>query len=75
MNAQTRREIRSGLIALALAGLLFALAVALRGPVDTDPDSVVQAALSSHFVPDLTIGVVTAQAEPELRGRAPFRRV
>jgi hypothetical protein len=33
MNTQTRREIRFGLIALALSGLLFTLGAALRGPI------------------------------------------
>ena len=53
MNSQTRREIRLGLIALALSGLLFTLGAALRGPFDlADPGSyIIRAALSPNYVP------------------------
>jgi hypothetical protein len=40
MNVQTGREVRLGLIALALAGLLWMVAILLRGPADlADPGS------------------------------------
>lgn len=58
MNTQTRREIRFGLIALVLSGLLFVLGVALRGPVDPDPESFLRAALSSNFVPGVAISLI-----------------
>ena len=52
MNSQTRREIRFGLIASALSGLLFALAIPLRGPVDlADPGFCCRAAVSPNHVP------------------------
>jgi hypothetical protein len=61
MNSQTRREIRSGLIALALSGLLYTLTVVLRGPVDlADPGSCCRAAVSPNYVPAWTIGLVGA---------------
>ncbi len=51
MNSQTQYEIRLGLIALALSGLLFALGIILRGPVDlADPGSCCRAAVSPSFV-------------------------
>lgn len=51
MNAQTRREIRFGLIALALSGLLFVVGIVLRGPVDlVDPGSCCRAPLSPVYV-------------------------
>ena len=47
MNTQTRYEIRFGLIALALSGLLFALHFVLRGPFDlADPGACCRTALS-----------------------------
>ncbi len=46
MNTQTRREIRFGLSALVLTGLLYTLGIALRGPIDPDPDSFLRVALS-----------------------------
>jgi len=60
MNSQTRREIRFGLITLALSGLLFTLGAALRGPVDlADPGSyILRAALSPNYVPGWTIILV-----------------
>ncbi len=58
MNAQTRREIRFGLIALVLTGLFFTLGVALRGPLDRDPASLMRAALAPNFVPGLTIALM-----------------
>lgn len=52
MNTQTRREIRFGLIALALSGLLLTLGIGLRGPIDlTNPTSFIQAAASSTYEP------------------------
>lgn len=63
MNAQTRREIRSGLIALALSGLLSTFVAALQGPFDiADPgSSTIRDALSPDYAPGWTlilIGVV-----------------
>lgn len=59
MNSQTRREIRLGLGALALSGLLFALGIVLRGPVDlADPGSCCRAVLSSAAVSGWTIILV-----------------
>jgi len=56
MNVQTRREIRLGLIALALSGLLFAVGIVLRGPVDlADPGSCCRAAASPADVLGWTI--------------------
>jgi hypothetical protein len=52
MNSQTRREIRFGLIALALSGLLFTLGIPLRGPVAiTNPEAMIRAAGSPGFLP------------------------
>ena len=63
MNTQTRREIRFGLISLALSGLLSTLVAALSGPFDlADPgSSIIPAALSPIYLPGWTlilIGVV-----------------
>lgn len=58
MNIQTRREIRSGLIALVLVGLLFTLGVAIRGPLERDPAALMRAALSSNFVTGATISLI-----------------
>jgi hypothetical protein len=63
MNTQTRREIRFGLIALALSALLSTLVAALLGPFDlTDPgSSIIPAALSPIYLPGwmlILIGVV-----------------
>jgi len=61
MNSQTRREIRLGLISLALSGLLFALGIALRGPVDlADPGSCCRAAVSPVFVTGWNVIMVGA---------------
>ena len=63
MNSQTRLEIRSGLLALALSGLLSPLVAALQGPFDlANPgsDSII-AALSPNYTPGwalILIGVV-----------------
>ena len=60
MNSQTRYEVRFGLIALALSGLLFTLGAALRGPVNL-PDLrsyIIPAALSPGYVPGWTIVLV-----------------
>ena len=52
MNSQTRREIRLGLVSLALSGLLFTLGIALRGAVNlADPESFIRAAASPNYVP------------------------
>lgn len=60
MNIQTRREIRFGMIALALSGLLFTLGAVLRGQVDLiDLGSyVIRAALAPNYVPGWTIILV-----------------
>ena len=57
MNVQTRYEIRFGLVALALSGLLFTLGTGLRGPIDfADPGAfILQAAISPNFVPAFTL--------------------
>ena len=61
MNSQTRREIRLGLIALALSALLLTMGIALRGAIDlTDPRSFIQAAASRTYVPVWTIVPVGA---------------
>lgn len=61
MNSQRRGEIRFGLIALALSGLLFTLGIALRGPSDlADPGSCCRAAFSPTFRTGWTIIVVGA---------------
>lgn len=57
MNIQTRREIRFGMSALALTGLLFTLSVVVRGPLDRDPAVLMQAVLSPNFVPGVVIGL------------------
>ena len=58
MNSQTCREIRFGLVALALAGLLFTLSIVIRGPLDRDTAALMSAALSSNFVPGAVIGLI-----------------
>ena len=58
MNIQTRREIRFGMSALALTGLLFTLSVLIRGPLDRDPAVLMQAVLSRNFVPGVVIGLI-----------------
>jgi len=56
MNSQAKREIRFGLIALALSGLSFLLGAGLRGPVDlADPSSLVRGAASGTYVAAWTI--------------------
>jgi len=62
MNSQTRREIRFGLITLALSALLFTLGAALRGPFDlADPASyIVRTALSPNYVPGWTLILIGA---------------
>jgi hypothetical protein len=60
MNTQTRLEIRSGLLALALSGLLSPLVAALQGPFDlANPgsDSII-AALSPTYAPGWTLGLI-----------------
>ena len=58
MKTQTRLELRFGLLALGLSGLLFVLSIAVRGPLDRNPASLMAAALSSNFVPGVTIGLI-----------------
>jgi hypothetical protein len=58
MNIQTRREIRFGMSALALAGLLFTLSVLVRGPLDRDPAVLMRAVLSPNFVPGVVTGLI-----------------
>lgn len=61
MKSQALSRIRLGLIALALSGLLFALGIALRGPIDlADPGSFIRAAASPNYVPGWTIILVGA---------------
>jgi hypothetical protein len=61
MHPQTAREINLGLIALALSGLLFAVGIVLRGPVDVaDPGSCCRAATSPAYVLGWTIILVGA---------------
>jgi len=65
MNMQTRREIRFGLIALALSALLLVLGASLRGPFDiADPESyIVRAALSPNYVPGWTLILIGAMLQ------------
>ncbi|MGH2454737.1 MAG: hypothetical protein ACRDHD_00545 [Candidatus Limnocylindria bacterium] len=59
MQAQTARETNLGLIALALSGLLFALGIILRGPVELDdPGACCRAAPSAGYVSGWTIILV-----------------
>jgi hypothetical protein len=60
MNIQTRREIRFGMSALALTGMLFMLSVLIRGPIDRDPTVLMQAVLSPNFVAGVVIGLIGA---------------
>jgi hypothetical protein len=61
MYAQTSREINLGLIALAVSGLLFALGIILRGPVElADPGACCRVALSAGYVSGWTIILVGA---------------
>jgi hypothetical protein len=59
MNSLTRLEIRSGLIALALSGLLLTLGILLRGPVAiTNPEAMIRSASSPGFLPGWILIVV-----------------
>lgn len=59
MSSQTRREIRSGLIALVVSGLLFTLGIVLRGAVDlADVTSFIRAAASPYYIPGWTMILV-----------------
>jgi len=60
MNIQTRREIRFGMSALILTGLMYTLSVLIRGPLDRDPAVVMQAVLAPNFVPGVVIGLFGA---------------
>jgi hypothetical protein len=59
VNTQPRYEIRLGLIALALSGLLWTLNIGLRGgPFDlADPGACCRAALSPSYMPTSTLGL------------------
>jgi hypothetical protein len=59
MNVQTGREVRLGLIALALSGLLWTVGIVLRGPADlTDPGSCCRAEFSpAMYVASTVIAV------------------
>ena len=60
MNLQTQREIRFGLIALALSGLLLTLGIPLRGPIVlADPGSFVRAAASPNYVLASTVILIS----------------
>ena len=58
MNSETGREIRFGLIAMALSGLLFTLSVVVRGPLERDPAALMQAVLVPNFVPGVVLGLI-----------------
>jgi hypothetical protein len=59
MHRQTAHEIRFGLIALALSGLLFALGIVMRGPVDlADPGTCCRSPASLAYVLGWTIIVI-----------------
>lgn len=58
MNIQTRREIRFGMSALFLTGLLYTLSVLIRGPLNRDPAVLMQAVLSPNFVPGVITGMI-----------------
>ncbi len=61
MHPQTAREMNLGLIALALSGLLFAVGIVMRGPVDlADPGSCCRVALTPTYAPGWTIILVGA---------------
>jgi hypothetical protein len=57
MNIQTRREIRFGMSALVLTGVMYMLSVLVRGPLDRDPAAVMQAVLSPNFVLGVMFGL------------------
>ena len=59
MNVQTGREVRLGLIALALSGLLWTVGIVLRGPADlADPGSCCRAEFSpAMYVASTVIAV------------------
>jgi hypothetical protein len=57
MDKQTRREIRFGMIALILTGVLYTLSVLIRGPLDRDAAVLMRAVLSPNFVPGVVIGL------------------
>ena len=61
MNTQTRLEIRSGLLALALSALLSTLVAALQGPFDlANPGSdSISAALSPIYAPGWTLSLIS----------------
>ena len=61
MHPQTAREINLGLIALALSGLLFAVGIVMRGPVDlADPGSCCRVAPAPAYAPGWMIILVGA---------------
>jgi hypothetical protein len=56
MTTQTRREVRSGLITLAVTGPLFTLGIILRGAIDiSDTTSLVREALTPGFTTGWTL--------------------
>ena len=55
-STQTRREVRSGLVALAVTGPLFTLGIILRGAIDiSDITSLIREALSPGFASGWTL--------------------
>lgn len=59
MNSQTRRDIRFGLTALALSGLLFTVATIVRGPMSgLGVESLVRDGASPNWAMGWAIGVV-----------------
>jgi len=59
MNSQTRRDIRFGLISLALSGLLMTLAAVVRGPMSgLTGEFLLRDAASPNWGPAWAIGVV-----------------
>ncbi len=64
MNAQTRREVRVGLIALALSGLMFAVGIAMRGPVSlSDPGACCRTTISPAYAPGWAIILLALVAD------------
>ncbi len=66
MNSQTRYEIRFGLIALALSGLLFTLGGPVRGPNNLDlgdPASFIIWAAAPNYVPSWVMALVAGMLQ------------
>jgi hypothetical protein len=52
MNSLIRRDVRFGLVALALSGLLLSLGIPLRGPIPiTNPEAIIRTVDSPGFLP------------------------